>query len=401
MNDQGMPLTGLKVLELGQLIAGPFTTRILAEFGAEVIKVETPVKGDPIRKWRHMYNGTSLWWRVQSRNKKSITINLKEAEGQEIIKKLVKDMDIVVENFRPGTLEKWGLGYDELSKINPRLIMVRVSGYGQTGPYRDKPGFGSIGEALGGLRYLTGYPDRPPTRVGISIGDSLAALYSVIGALMAVYYRDVNGSGKGQIIDVALYEAVFSLMEGMVSEYDKFHFIRERTGSTLPGVTPSNTYVCKDGKYIVIGGNGDTIFKRLMTAIGRPEIGEDPRFEDNAGRAEHADYIDQVIEAWTKTISLEEAIKILDQAKVPVGAIYNIEDIMRDPHYHERGMIQEFKMEDGEPLKIPGVVPKLLDTPGKINWLGPELGEHTEEVLQEALSLDKEQIESLKKKGVI
>lgn len=394
-------LEGLRVLEMGQLIAGPFASRLLAEFGADVIKVESPTTGDPIRTWRIVENGTSLWWYVQSRNKKSITLDLRQEEGQEIIRRLVKEIDILIENFRPGTMEKWGLSYEELKKINPKLIMLRVSGYGQDGPYRDKPGFGSIGEAMGGLRYITGYPDRPPTRVGISIGDSLSALYAVIGALMAVYHRDVNGTGEGQVIDVALYESVFSLMESVIPEYDRARVIRERTGSTLPGITPSNTYACADGKYVVIGANGDAIFKRLMNAIGRTDIAEDPRFENNAKRSEHAEYLDGIIEEWTKSMPFNEVIKYLDKARVPAGSIYSVEDILNDPHYQARQMIQDVEVEGLGNLKMPGIVPKMSATPGSIEWAGPKLGQHTEDVLKENLQLTKEQIEELKDKGII
>lgn len=394
-------LEGLKVLEMGQLIAGPSAGRMLAEFGAEVIKVETPKKGDPIRSWRVVENGTSLWWYVQARNKKSITVNLREAEGQEIIRELVKEIDILVENFRPGTMEKWGLGYEQLKEINPGLIMIRVSGYGQDGPYRDKPGFGSIGEALGGLRYITGYPDRPPTRVGISLGDSLSALYAVNGALMAVYHRDVKGTGEGQVIDVALYESVFSLMESTLPEYDRAGVIRERTGSTLPGITPSNTYMCGDGKYVVIGANGDAIFKRLMLAMNRKEIAEDSRFENNTKRSEHADYLDALIEEWTKSMPFDEVMKYLDEANVPAGAIYSIKDIVEDPHYHARQMIQEVNVEDLGPLKMPGIVPKMSLTPGSIEWAGPKLGQHTKQVLSEKMHLSSEEIEKLEEDGII
>ncbi|HLR67038.1 CaiB/BaiF CoA transferase family protein [Virgibacillus alimentarius] len=394
-------LEGVKVLELGSLIAGPFAGRLLAEFGADVIKVEPPGKGDPLRDWRHIYEGTSLWWRLQSRNKKSITVNLKSEEGQKIIKSLVKECDVLIENFRPGTLEKWNLGYEELSAFSPGLIMVRVSGYGQTGPYRDKPGFGSVGESIGGLRNLTGYPDLPPTRVGISLGDSVAAMYSVIGVMMALYHRDVQGTRKGQVIDVALYEAVFSLLEGAVPEFDKFGVVRERTGSALPGIAPSNTYQCKDGKYIVIGGNGDGIFRRLMEAIGRQELGEDKRFQSNSSRAAHADYLDEVIEDWTKTVDFETALHVLDEAKVPAGPIYSIEDIMKDPHYLYRGMIESFQLNKNESLKIPGIIPKMSETPGKTKWLGPDLGDHTDEVMKNWLAYDKEKIAQLKEKGII
>lgn len=394
-------LEGLKVLELGQLIAGPSAGRMLAEFGAEVIKIETPKTGDPIRSWRVIENGTSLWWYVQARNKKSVAINLREAEGQQIIRELVKETDILIENFRPGTMEKWGLGYESLKEINPRLIMIRVSGYGQDGPYRDKPGFGSIGEAMGGLRYITGYSDRPPTRVGISIGDSLSALYAVNGALMAVYHRDVLGTGQGQVIDVALYESVFSLMESTLPEYDRTGVIRERTGSTLPGITPSNTYLCKDGKYVVIGANGDAIFKRLMIAMGREDVAEDPRFENNKKRSDHAEYLDALIEEWTKSMPFNEVIKFLDEAKVPAGAIYSIKDIVEDPHYRARQMIQEVNVEDLGILKMPGIVPKMSLTPGTIEWAGPKLGQHTEQVLTEKMNLSAEEIDELKQKGII
>ena len=394
-------LEGLRVLEMGQLIAGPSAARMLAEFGAEVIKVESPKTGDSIRTWRVVENGTSLWWYVQSRNKKSITINLREPEGQQLIRELVKEVDILIENFRPGTMEKWGLGYEDLKAINPRLIMIRVSGYGQDGPYRDKAGFGSIGEAMGGLRYITGYPDRPPTRVGISIGDSLSALYSVIGALMAVYHRDTKGTGEGQVIDVALYESVFSLMESTLPEFDRAGLIRERTGSTLPGITPSNTYICKDGKYVVIGANGDAIFKRLMNTLGHPEAAEDLRFENNAKRSEHAEYLDKLIEEWTKSMPFAEVMEYLDKAKVPAGPIYSIEDIVNDAHYQAREMIREVEVDGLGTLKMPGIVPKMSETPGEIEWAGPKLGQHTDEILKEKIHLSDEQINALKEHGII
>jgi crotonobetainyl-CoA:carnitine CoA-transferase CaiB-like acyl-CoA transferase len=394
-------LAGLKVLEMGQLIAGPSAGRLFAEFGAEVIKVENPVEGDPIRKWRQVENGTSLWWYVQSRNKKSISLDLRQSEGQEIIRKLTKEVDIIIENFRPGTMEKWGIGYEQLKEINPGLIMVRISGYGQDGPYKDKPGFGSIGEAMGGLRYLTGFPDRPPTRVGISIGDSISSLYAVIGAMMAIYHRDIKRTGQGQSVDVALYESVFSFMESMLPEYDRSGFIRERTGSTLPGITPSNTYTCKDDKYVVIGANGDGIFKRLMEAIGYPHFAEDSRFQNNKTRSDHADYLDLIIEEWTKGLNLADVLRILDKAKVPAGSIYSIEDIVADPHYQARGMIREVEIEGIGRLKVPGIVPKLSETPGNIEWMGPKLGQHNEEVLMKTLNLSREAIQVLQEKGII
>jgi len=394
-------LEGLKVLEMGQLIAGPFASKLLAEFGAEVIKIEPPGKGDPIRSWRVLENGTSLWWYVQSRNKKSITVDLRQMEGQELVRSLVKEIDILIENFRPGTLEKWGLGYEELKKINPGLVLIRVSGYGQDGPYKDKPGFGSIGEAIGGIRYLTGYPDRPPTRVGVSIGDSVSALYAVIGALMAVYHRDVHGTGEGQVIDVALYESVFSLMESLLPEYDRTGLIRERSGSSLPGITPSNTYVCSDGKYVVIGANGDAIFKRLMKAMGRDELADDPRFENNTKRSEHTEYLDGLIADWTKSYPFHVVKEYLDQAGVPAGSIYSIEDIVNDPHYHARNMIQEVPVDGLGTMKMPGIVPKMSETPGHIEWSGPKLGQHTEDVLSKKLHLTEDQMKELKAKGII
>lgn len=394
-------LQGLKVLELGTLIAGPFAGRIFSDFGAEVIKVETPKVGDPIRKWRLMHEDTSLWWYVQGRNKKSITLNLKAKEGQEIIKELVKDIDIIVENFRPGKLEEWGIGYEDLKAINPRIIMVRISGYGQDGPYSKKPGFGSVGESIGGIRDITGYPDRPPTRAGISLGDSVTALYGVMSAMMAVYNRDVLGTNQGQEIDVALYEAVFSLMESMVPEYDYYEHIRKRSGSSLPGIVPSNTYECKDGKYIVIGGNGDSIFKRLMKAIGREDIVASDEYATNDLRGTAAEFLDGIINEWTLQHNLLEANEILDEYDVPNGPIYNIADIMEDPHYAAREMIKEVEVDNLGKLKMPGIMPKFSDTPGNIKWPGPKLGEHNDEVYKEILNYSDEKIQSLKNNEII
>jgi formyl-CoA transferase len=393
------PLDGIKVLELGQLIAGPFCTRIMGEFGAQVIKIESPRGGDPLRKWRKLYQDKSLWWLLQARNKKSVTVDLKNPRGQEIVRKLAEEADIVVENFRPGSMEKWGLGYEELSKVNPGLIMVRLSGYGQTGPYRDRPGFGSIGEAMGGLRYVTGYPDRAPVRVGISLGDAIASLYGVIGALMALRQRDVNG-GIGQIVDVALYEAVFSFMESMVPEYDMFKFVRERTGSTLPGIAPSNSYLTKDGKFVVIGANGDSIFKRMMQAIGRSDLADDPELVHNDGRAKRSDELDEIIGNWCSQHDLKHVLETLENADVPSGKIFDVVDIVNDIHYKARDMIQEQKLSGGETLLVPGIVPKLSKNPGQTLWLGPDLGEHTDEVLG-SLGLSDEELKSLKQSGVI
>ena len=393
------PLSQIRVIELGQLIAGPFCTRVLGEFGAEVIKVESPNGGDPLRQWRKLYQGTSLWWLLQARNKQSVTVNLKSPDGQEIVRRLATQADIVVENFRPGAMEKWGLGYEALARDNPGLVMVRLSGYGQSGPYRDKPGFGAIGEAMGGLRHVTGYPDRPPVRVGISLGDAVASLYGVIGALMALRQRDVNG-GKGQVVDVALYEAVFSLMESLLPEYDVYDFVRERSGASLPGIAPSNTYTTRDGKFVVIGANGDSIFKRMMTAIGRDDLANDPQLARNDGRAARSAELDEAIGAWCGARDLDQVLAVLDGAAVPAGKIYDIADIVKDVHFRARGMIEEARLSDGRTMKIPGVVPKLSATPGGTRWLGPELGEHTASVL-ESIGYDKQQIDVLRKRGVV
>jgi crotonobetainyl-CoA:carnitine CoA-transferase CaiB-like acyl-CoA transferase len=397
------PLEGLRVLELGSLIAGPFATRIMAEFGAEVIKVERPGAGDPLRVWRYVdpRTETSLWWALQSRNKKLVTLNVGHQDGQALAKRLAAEADILVENFKPGTLEKLGLGWDALHELNPRLILVRVSGYGQTGPYKDRPGFANIGEAMGGIRYVTGEPGRAPVRSGISLGDSLASLYAVIGALIAVHARDVLGRGEGQVVDVALYEAVFNLMESMVPEFDVAGIVRERTGSSLPGITPSNTYCSGDGSYVAIGGNSDAIFKRLMKAIGRPELGEDPRYRTNADRTEHAEELDALIEEWVQLHPTGEILRILDEAAVPVGPIYSVDDIVEDEQYHAREMLLETEIEGIGPVKMPGLVPKLSETPGGVEWYGGLLGAHNEDVYGGLLGLSAEEIERLSEEGVI
>lgn len=406
------PLAGIKVLELGTLIAGPFCARMLAEFGAEVIKVEAPDGGDPIRQWRILKDGNSLWWSVQSRNKKSITLNMKDERGQEIARRLALDADIVIENYRPGVLEKWNLGYEQLRAINPALIMVRLSGYGQTGPMRDAPGFGAIGESMGGIRYVSGHPDRPPVRIGISIGDSIASLHGAIGALMALRHRDVTGgrwngktgadcmAGQGQMVDVALYEAVFNLMESMVPEYDYAGVVRERTGGSLPGIVPSNTYTTGDGENIVVAGNGDAIFKRLMTAIGRDDLASDPQLANNAGRVQRTQEIDEVIQAWCSGRDINSALEILRAADVPVSKIYSVRDMLQDPQFLARQMFEQHLFRDGTPVKLPAVTPKLSETPGGTRWIGPELGEHTDEVLA-GLGYDAEQIAALRQEKVL
>lgn len=399
----GGPLSGLKVLELGTMIGGPFATKIMGEFGAEIIKVEPPGKGDPLRSWRHQFNDKSLWWLIQGRNKKSITLDLRKKKGQDIVKLLAKEVDIIVENFRPNTLEKWGIGYEDLKKINPRVIMARVSGYGQTGPYKDRAGFGSIGEAMGGIRYVTGYPDRPPVRVGISIGDSLAAMYAVIGTLMAVYERDVVGSNKGQMIDVALYEAVFSLMESIVPEFEALQVKRERTGTLLPGVAPSNTYETKDGKFVVIGANADSIFKRFMIAIDREDLANHHEFQsgDGRGKLENQTYLDKVIGDWTKSNDLSDILEVLHQVSVPSSPIYTVEDMLKDPHFKARDMFVEVKLDEEKQTKIPGIVPRFSRTPGRHKWPGPDIGEHNKEVYCGLLGIRDSNLKELIKERVI
>ncbi|EHJ94869.1 CaiB/BaiF CoA transferase family protein [Vreelandella boliviensis] len=393
-----LPLQGLKVLELGQLIAGPFATKLLGEFGADVIKIEPPGTGDPLRKWRMIEDGTSLWWHVQTRNKRSMELDLRSEEGQGLVRQLAAEADVVVENFRPGTLDNWGLGWEALSKLNPRLIMVHISGYGQTGPYRDKPGFGVIGEAMGGLRYLTGQPGEPSVRVGVSIGDSLSALYAVIGTLLAIQER--NRSGLGQEIDVALYESVFAMMESLLPEFDASGQVREPSGSALPGITPSNAYRCQCGDYVLIAGNGDSIFKRLMGVIGREDLANDPALAHNDGRSQQAEMIDAAIQVWTEKRSRDAILQALDDARVPAGYPYTAEDIAFDPHYLAREMIQTFTRPNGEPLKVPGVLPKLSATPGRIGDGGPTLGQHTDDVLDE-LGIDHETRAKLRQAGII
>jgi crotonobetainyl-CoA:carnitine CoA-transferase CaiB-like acyl-CoA transferase len=397
------PLAGIKVLELGTLIAGPFCARMLAEFGADVIKIEAPEGGDPLRHWRVLKDGTSLWWAVQARNKKSVTLNLKDARGRAIAKQLALGADIIIENFRPGVLEKWGIGYEQLKAENPATIMVRLSGFGQTGPMKDQPGFGAIGESMGGLRHVSGYPDRPPVRVGVSIGDSVAALHGVIGALMALRHRDAGGgrlAGPGQMVDVALYESVFNLMESLVPEFDYAGVVRERTGGALPGIVPSNTYATGDGENIVIAGNGDAIFKRLMRAIGRSDLAGDVQLARNDGRVARSAEIDDAIGAWCATQTIAGALAALAAAEVPAGKIYSVRDMMSDPQFLARAMFEQHSFADGTPVKMPAITPKLSETPGHTKWLGPTLGQHSDEVLQQ-LGYDAAAIALLRRDGVL
>ena len=392
-------LQGLKVVEMGQLIAGPFAAKTLGDFGGDVVKIEPPGSGDPLRQWRLVQGGTSVWWQVQSRNKRSIALDLRQPEGQAIARRLIAQADVLVENFRPGTLEGWGLSYEELAKDNPGLIMLRISGYGQTGPYRDLPGFGAIGEAMGGLRHLTGEPGRVPVRCGVSIGDTLAALHGTIGVLTALYHRRVNG-GRGQVIDVALHEAVFNVMESLIPEYSAFGAVREPAGSALPGIAPSNAYRCGDGGVVLVAGNGDSIFKRLMTAIGRDDLGRDPALADNAGRVQRVAEIDAAIEAWTQQRGIDEVLAVLGAARVPAGRVYTAKDIVEDPHYRARDMILQQTTRDGHVVEVPGIVPKLSGTPGAVRSSAPGLGDDTDAVLA-GIGLSADEIAALRSRQVV
>ena len=393
-----LPLTGLRVIELGQLIAGPFASKILAEFGADVIKVEPPAGGDPLRGWRLIHEGTSVWWAAHARNKRSITLDLRTPEGQDVIRQLAQDADILIENFRPGAMEKWGLGFKDLHALNPKLIMLRVSGYGQSGPYRDRPGFGVIGEAMGGLRYLSGEPGRPPVRVGVSIGDTLSGLHGVIGVMMALRHREQQG-GLGQEVDVALYESVFNMMESLLPEYSKFGAVRQPSGASMPGIVPTNAYLCKDGRYALIAGNGDSIYKRLMESVGRSDLATAPELANNVGRAANAERIDRAISDFTAQHDLESVLSLMNQAGVPAGKSYDAADIANDPHYQARDMILETKLPDGSTVHVPGIVPKLSATPGQINREAPTLGQHTSEIL-DSLGIDKTKQADWKSRGI-
>ena len=391
-------LAGVRVIEMGQLIAGPFAGKTLGEFGADVVKIEPPGAGDPLRNWRLIKNGTSVWWQVQSRNKRSVAIDLRAPEGQQLARQLIAEADVLIENFRPGTLEGWGLSPDELHALNPGLVILRISGYGQTGPYRDLPGFGVIGEAMGGLRHLTAEPGRVPVRVGVSIGDTLAALHGVIGVMMALYHRKVN-CGAGQVIDVALHEAVFNVMESLLPEYSAFGAVREAAGSALPGIAPSNAYACQDG-WVLVAGNGDSIFKRLMTTIGRDDLGTAPDLADNAGRVARVAEIDAAIGAWTHGKTVQQVMDALAAARVPAGKIYTARDIAEDPHYRARDMILRQATRDGDTVEVPGIVPKLSATPGTVRASAPHVGDDTDSVLRE-MGLSSEQIAALRDKEII
>lgn len=394
------PLAGIRVLELGQLIAGPFTGCLLGYYGAEVIKVERPGEGDPLRTWRLLDEGTSLWWRSVARNKKCVTVNLRTEEGRGIVRQLASESDVLIENFRPGSMERWGLGPDELMADNPGLIYARISGYGQDGPYASRPGFASVCEGVGGFRYINGFPDRPPVRPNLSLGDTLAAMHAALGILMACISKLQDPEHRGQIIDVAIYEAVFNMLESVVPEYDRLGEIRQPSGSTLTGIVPTNTYLCRDDKHVIIGGNGDTIFQRLMRAMGRPEMAEDPRFADNAGRVEHEAELDAAILEWTSSLTSDQVLEQLEEAEVPSGPIYSVADMFKDAHFQARGLFEKVDV-NGKPLTIPAIVPKLSETPGQTIWAGPEVGSHNDEIFGELLGMSPAEMSALKEEGII
>ncbi len=403
MNDQTKgALSGIRVVEMGQLIAGPFAGSLLAYFGAEVIKIEAPNQGDPLRDWRvRDSNGTSYWWRAMARNKKCITLNLREENARKLARKLIDGADVLIENFRPGTLEKWQMAPETLKETNPGLVLARISGYGQTGPYANRPGFASVCEGIGGFRYINGFPGEAPVRPNLSLGDTLAALNAVIGVLLALLARgQPHREGLGQVVDVAIYEAVFNVLESVVPEFDGAGVVREPSGSTLTGIVPTNTYVCRDDKYVIIGGNGDSIYKRLMRATGRDDLADDPRLTDNPGRVKHQTEIDDAITEWTRTLDAQDVLRALEEAQVPSGPIYNVRDMMSDPHFQARALFEDVNVA-GETLKIPAISPKLNDTPGRTQWPGPELGAHNEEIFMELLGLKAEELSALKAKGLV
>ncbi|HSN53425.1 MAG TPA: CaiB/BaiF CoA-transferase family protein [Candidatus Sulfomarinibacteraceae bacterium] len=400
MTTSDTALAGIRVLELGQLMAGPFAGTLLGYFGAEVIKIEPPGKGDAVRGWRAVEGDTSLWWYSLGRNKRSVTVNLKSDEGRELVRKLAAKVDVLVENFRPGTMEGWGLGPDDLWPSNPGLIYARVSGYGQDGPYATRPGYASVCEGVGGLRYVNGFPNQPPVRQNLSLGDSLTGLHTAFGILLALFHRDRNGGRTGQVVDVGIFEAVYNMMEAVVPEYDRLGMVRGPSGTTITGVVPTNTYPCRDGRYVIIGGNGDSIFKRLMTAAGRPDMADDPALADNAGRVEHQQRVDGAIADWTRTLSAAEVLAALETARVPAGLIYSVADMVDDPHFEARGLFETVDA-GGRPLKLPAIIPKLTATPGRTEWAGPAVGEHTRPVLGDLLGLSDDELDALVARGVI
>ena len=398
--NQTRPLDGVKVLEMGQLLAGPFASCLLGYFGAEIVKIETPHRGDPIRNWRVVENGTSLWWRSLARNKKCITVNLREQRGRDLAQRLADQSDVLIENFRPGTMEKWGLGPDDLKKTNPNLIYARISGFGQSGPYAHRPGYASVCEGIGGLRYLNGFPGEPPVRMNLSLGDSLAGLHAAFGILLGLLHRHHTQDAAGQVVDVALYESVFNMLESVVPEYDHSDVIREPSGTTLTGIVPTNTYRCADGKHVIIGGNGDSIFQRLMRTVGRPDMADDPKLADNLGRVAHEKPIDDAISTWTNSLDSKQVLSALEEAAVPSGPIYNAADMFGDPQFNARGLFESVEY-DGKSLKIPALAPKLTETPGRTDWAGPQIGAHTDEVLESMLGMDKSEIEALRADGIL
>lgn len=399
-NQTSRPLDGIRVIEIGQLLAGPFAGCMLAYFGAEVIKIEPPHTGDPIRGWRVVEDGTSLWWRSLGRNKKSVTLDLKQAEGRKLAKQLIDNADVVIENFRPGVMEEWGLGPDTCKADNPRLVYARISGYGQDGPYANKPGFASVCEGISGFRYVNGFPDQAPVRPNLSIGDTIAGIHAALGITLALLERERTQDGKGQVVDVALYEAMFNLMEAVVPEYDGAGVVRQASGTTVTGIVPTNTYRCRNGKYVVIGGNGDSIFQRLMQVAGYPEMATNPHMANNAGRVAHEREIDQALASWCMSKDADEILQLLEQARVPGGPIYNVEDMFADPHFNARGLFEQVEI-NGKPLKIPAILPKLDRTPGRTDWPGPAVGSHTDSVLRDLLNLQDVDLQSLRDTGVI